>query len=221
MKVNVKEFLKDAGITEPFYPGKKLVHSLRQTGEYKSHCVVLDWRDPAKIRIEIKAGLSGKDLEPARLKYYPVCFQTPTYIDLEIVESNDNKDEDEEGKSKSSSSSGGKGLKKKGLESMKLMAADAFSSVMAGKVPELGNIVDMVVMGMQISKEAYGAVMEKLTHQISHAKITATDLLASAGKFVTRYMPPAFLKPTGDETATYKYDREKNADIGYRGPVIG
>ena len=51
------------------------------------------------------------------------------------------------------------------------------------------------------------------THQIQHAKITATELLASAGELVTKYMPPSFMKPRGDETAKYKYDREKHADI--------
>ena len=224
MKVNVKEFLKESGITEAFYPGKKLVHSLRQTGEFKSHCVVLDWRNPDKIRIEIKAGLSGKDLEPKKLKYYPVCFQTPTYVEIEMVEGNDNTEDesgDEEGKSKSSSSGGGGKSPKKSLESMKLMATEAFGSVREGKVPELGKIVEMVVMGMTVAKEAYGAVMGTLAHQVHHAKITATDLLASAGKSVTKYMPPSFMAPRGDETAKYKYDREKNADIGYRGPAIG
>jgi len=63
MQVNVKQFLEEAGITEAFYPGKRLVHSCRQPGEYKSHCVVLDWRNPDKIKIEVKAGLSGKDLD--------------------------------------------------------------------------------------------------------------------------------------------------------------
>ena len=58
--------------------------------------------------------------------------------------------------------------------------------------------------------------MDKLAHGIEHAKVSTTDMLAQAGKFVTKYMPPSFMKPAGDEQATYKYDREKNADIGYR-----
>lgn len=223
MQVNVKQFLQEAGIAEPFYPGKKLVHAMRQTGEFKSHCVVLDWRNPAKIRIEIKAGLSGRDLEPKKLKYYPVCFQTPTYVDIEVIDARSSeKKEDEEGKSSSSSSGGGKQpAKKKSLDGMKLFAAEAFGSAIEGKVPELGKIVEMVVMGMKVTAEAFGNVMTQLGHQIQHAKISATELLASAGEFVTKYTPPSFLAPRGDETATYKYDREKNADIGYRGPVVG
>ena len=108
MQVNVKEFLEESGITEAFYPGKRLVHSCRQPGEYKTHCVVLDWRDPDKIRIEVKAGMSGKNLTPDKLKYYPVSFQTPTYVDIEVINDNDDKDE-EEGKGKSSSGKGGSG----------------------------------------------------------------------------------------------------------------
>ncbi len=219
MQVNVKEFLAESGITEPFYPGKRLVHRMQQAGEYKSHCVVLDWRDPAKIRIDVKAGLSGKDLEPKKLKYYPVSLQTPTFVEIEVVNDNRGKskkdDDEEQGKSSSSSSGGGKGPAKSKLEDMKLLAAEAFGSVMEGQVPELGTIVEMVVMGTKITAEAFGNVFTKLAHHISHAKVSATDLLAAAGEFVTKYEPPSFLKPKGDEQAKYKYDREKNADIGY------
>jgi hypothetical protein len=219
MQVNVKEFLEESGITEAFYPGKRLVHSCRQPGEYKSHCVVFDWRDPGKIKIEVKAGLSGKDLEPARLKYYPVSFQTPTYVDIEVI--NDNKEgesEDGEEKGKGTSGKGGSGGKKpkRKLEDVKLMASDAFGSVSEGKTPELGKIIEMVVLGTQIAAEAYANVMGNLAHGIAHAKVSTTDMLAQAGKFVTKYMPPSFMKPTGDEQASYKYDREKNADIGYK-----
>ena len=218
MQVNVKQFLEEAGVTEAFYPGKKLVHSCRQPGEYKSHCVVLDWRDPNKIRIEVKAGLSGKDLEPSKLKYYPVSFQTPTYVDIEVV--NDNTDDEDEEKGKGTSGKGGSGgkkpAKKVSLDDVKLMASDAFGSVMEGKVPELGKIVDMVVLGTQIAAEAYGNVMGNLANGMAHAKVSTTDMLAQAGKFVTKYMPPSFMKPTGDEQANYSYDREKNADIGYK-----
>lgn len=215
MQLNIKEFLEQAEITEEFYPGKRLVKACRQTGEFKSHCVVLDWRDPDKIRIEVKAGLSGRSLEPKDLKYYPVCFQAPTYVDIEIVNDNDEHAEDEDGET--SKGKGGSGSKspKKSLDDMKSTMASAFGDVMQGKVPDLGKIVEMVVMGKEITAEAYANVMEKLTTQIEHGKIAATELLASAGKFVTKYTPPSFMKPTGDEKATYKYDREKNADIGF------
>lgn len=215
MQVNVKEFLQEAGITEPFYPGKRLVQSCRQEGQYKSHCVVFDWRNPEKIRIEVKPGLSGKDLEPKKLKHYPVSFQSPTFVEIEVINDNE-EDEEEEGKSTSGKGgSGGKKPKKKGLSEMKSLAADAFSSVMEGKVPELGKIMEMVVMGKQITAEAFADVMGALAQQIEHAKISTTELLAKAGDYVTKYTPPSFLKPTGDEKATYKYDREKNADIGF------
>ena len=65
MQVNIQKFLQTCGLDEPLYPGKRVVKKLPQPGEYKSHCVVYDWRDPNKIRIEIKAGLSGKDLLPS------------------------------------------------------------------------------------------------------------------------------------------------------------
>jgi hypothetical protein len=220
MQVNVQEFLSEAGITEAIYPGKRFVKTCRQAGDYKSHCVILDWRNPEKLRIEIKAGLSGKDLEPAKLKYYPVCFQTPTYVEIELVNDNDDESE-EEGKATGKSGGGGKAPAKKTLDDMKQVAMQAFGDVTEGKIPEVGKIVEMVVMGMQIASEAYANVMGTLALQISHAKISATDLLAKAGDFVTRYTPPSFMKPKGDETAKYKYDRQKNADIGFSKPVVG
>lgn len=223
MRVNVKQFLEEAGVTEAFYPGKRLVHKMRQTGEYKSHCVVFDWRNPEQIRIEVKAGLSGKDLEPATLKYYPVCFQSPTYVDIEVVNDNalglikGDKDgeTDEEAQGSAGGSGGGSGKapqKKKSLGGM----ANAFGTAIEGKIPELGTIKEMVVLGKEIAKEAYGQVMHMLAHQIGHMKIAATDLLAKASNLVTRYTPPPFMQPTGDEQAKYKYDREKNANIGMK-----
>lgn len=214
MQVNVKQFLAETGITEPFYPGKRLVHKCQQPGEYKSHCVVLDWRNPEKIRIEVKAGLSGRDLDISKLKYYPVSFQTPTFVDIEIVNDNE-EDEEEEGKS-GKGGGGGKKPKAKKLDDLKMLASDAFGSVVDAAAPELGKIVEMVVLGTQIAKEGFASVMGTLAQGMAQMKIGATDLLASAGKLVTKVEPPAFMKPKGDETAKYSYSAEKNADIGYR-----
>ena len=215
MQVNVKEFLEQSGITEPFYPGKRLVHKCQQPGEYKSHCVVLDWRNPETIRIEVKAGISGRDLEPSKLKYYPVSFQTPTFVDIEIVNDNDDDEEEEKGKS-GKGGSGGKKPKANKLEDIKMLASDAFGSVVDAAAPEMGKIVEMVILGTQIAKEAYGQAMGQLAQGMAHMKISATDLLASAGKLITKVEPPSFMKPKGDETAKYSYSQEKNADIGYR-----
>lgn len=218
MKVNVKEFLKDSGITEPFYPGKRLVKACRQPGEYKSHCVVFDWRDPARIVVEVKPGLSGKTLAIEKIKQYPVSFQSPTFVEIEVV--NDNADDEDESKGKSSSG-GGKGFKKKKLTDLNGLMSKAFADISEGRTPELGDVKKMVVMGMEIAKEAMAAVMGVFTKQIEHSRIAATDLLASAGNYITRYTPPSFLAPKGDEDKTYKYDRVKNEDIGMRGPSLG
>lgn len=214
MQVNVKQFLEQSGIKEPFYPGKRLVHKCQQPGEFKSHCVVLDWRDPKKIRVEVKAGLSGRDMELSKLKHYPVCFQTPTFVDVEVI--NDNEDEEEEGKASGKGGSGSKKPKGKKLEDIKMLASDAFGSVVDKAAPEMGKIVDMVVLGTKIAQEAYAQVMGKLAQGMAHMKIAATELLASAGQLVTKVEPPSFMKPKGDETVKYNYSQEKNADIGYR-----
>lgn len=222
MKMNVKEFLQEAGVTEPFYPGKRLVHACRQPGEFKSHCVVLDWRHPEKIRMEVKAGLSGRDFDAKELKNYPLSFQMPTYVDIEVLNDNkDKKEDEEEGKSTQGSQGGGGKQPKKSLSDMKSLASSAFGGVAEGtNVPMLGKIVEMVVMGKKIAAEAYGNVMGVFAKQIAHAKIGTTELLAKGADLVTKYMPPSFMAPTGDEQKNYKYDREKNANIGYR-PGLG
>ncbi|MDP7142175.1 MAG: hypothetical protein QF692_02745 [Alphaproteobacteria bacterium] len=84
MQINIQEFLEEAGLDEQLYPGKRVIKKLPQTGEYKSHCVVYDWRDPSKICIEVKAGLKGKDLPPETLQKYPPSLQAPTYIEIAV-----------------------------------------------------------------------------------------------------------------------------------------
>ncbi len=219
MEVNIQEFIRQAGLEEPFYPGKRVVKPCPQPGEYKSHCVVYDWHDPAHIRIEIKAGLSGRDLPLKELSRYPVSFQAPSFILIDVktgaiktisAHARDEDDDDEDTSSSGGKKSGGGG-KRPGIQrkqdGLSLMT---FASAAEGKVAQLGNIVQMVVMGMEIAKEAYANVTDKLFAEIRHAKITVTDLVVAAGKMVTKYTPPAFLKPKGDENKVYKYNREKN-----------
>ena len=215
MLVDVQKFLEFADIKEALYPGKRLVHPCKQVGQYKNHCVVLDWRDPETIRIEVKPGLTGKQLAPEIVKEYPVCFQTPTYVKIEVVKDEESEEEDDdEGKSKGKSGAGGKALKKKkNIEDIQQIAA-RFSKSVEGVIPSLGEIKEMMVMGMQIAKEQFAVAFAELTRQIGHAKISATEILAKSADLVTKVTPPAFLKPKGDEDVTYKYDREKNADIG-------
>ena len=92
MQTNIEELLKKSGLDEQLYPGKRVVKKCRQSGEYKSHCVVYDWRNPDKIVIEVKAGLSGRDLPPDELKKYPVSFQAPTFFEIIIDKKKENKE---------------------------------------------------------------------------------------------------------------------------------
>jgi hypothetical protein len=217
MQVNIKEFIEQSGLEEPFYPGKKIVKLCPQPGEFKSHCVVYDWRDPKFIRIEIKAGLSGRDLAANDLIMYPVSFQAPSFIEIDVksgemrsVEKNSDEDEEEdEGSSGSKGKSGGgkrPAVKKKSLSNSIL----SFASAVQGALPEKGVVSQIMIMGKEIAKDAYESVINKFFIQVEHAKISATELMAAAGKLVTKFTPPAFLKPKGDEQKVYKYNREKN-----------
>jgi hypothetical protein len=217
MKVNIQDFLRQAGLDEAFYPGKRVVKQCLQPGEFRSHCVVYDWRNPDLIRIEIKAGLSGRDLSTEELLNYPLSFQAPTFFEIDVLkgtmakvekfsDAEDEEDSDGE-KSKSSGSGGKKPVMKKRDNSLSILS---FASAVEGSIPSAGEIINMVVMGMKIGAEAYDKVSASFFKQVSHAKIVATDLMAAAGKLVTKYTPPAFLKPKGDEQKLYKYDRVKN-----------
>lgn len=217
MKVDLQKFLNEADFKDEVYPGKRIVKPCKQVGEFKNHCVVVDWRDPDTIRVDIRPGLSGKQLAPEMVKQYPVCFQTPTFVKINVV--NDNKTEDEEdeekGKSSGKGGSGGKKPAKKKLEDIELISA-RFEKSADGSIPSFGEIKEMMVMGMKIAQEAFGQAFGELTKQIGHAKIAATELLAKAANVVTRVTPPEYVTPKGDETAKYQYDRERNADIGMK-----
>ena len=214
MQVNIKEFVSEAGLEEPFYPGKRVIKLCPQPGEYKSHCVVYDWRDPSTIRIEVKAGLSGRDLPTKDLIKYPVSFQAPSFIEIDVASGemrsvdHANDDEEDDGSGSKGKSGGGKrpAVKKKSISQSLL----SFASAAEGLLPDKGTITQIVIMGKEIATEAYEAVVEKFFTQVEHAKISATELMAAAGKLVTKFTPPAFLKPKGDEDKVYKYNREKN-----------
>ncbi len=223
MQVNIKKFLIDADIKEELYPGKRIVKKCKQIGEYKNHCVVIDWRDPDNIKIDIKPGLSGQQLAPEITKKYPVCLQTPTHVKIKVVndnsaynDNNDDDDNDDEKKGKSGSSGGGgKRPAKKKLDDIELIAS-RFDISAQGTIPTLGEIKEMMVMGVKIAKEAFNNAFSELTKQISNAHVKPTEIIAKAADLITRVAPPSFMKAKGDETASYKYDRNKNADIGFK-----
>ena len=86
MDIDIRDFVERCNLDEPFYPGKRIVKKLPQNGEYRNHCVVYDWRDPKKIRVDVKPGLSGRDLSPKELAKYPVSLQATTYIEINVHE---------------------------------------------------------------------------------------------------------------------------------------
>ncbi|MCB1555738.1 MAG: hypothetical protein KDJ15_00320 [Alphaproteobacteria bacterium] len=211
MNVNIQKLLEKTGLIEKLYPGKRVVRKLQQPGKFKSHCVVYDWHRSDLLRIEIKAGLTGKNLDPRELAQYPVSFQAATYMDIVTNTSSPEDEDDTEGETESGNGKSGGGGKKP-LKRKKRDSLNAFSRVTEGNIPSAGDITKMVVMGKDIAKAAMGAVLETLAAQIQQAKIAPTDLLARAGKFVTKVTPPAFIKPKEGEAydAVYKYDRQKN-----------
>lgn len=186
MQVNINEFMKECGVEEKIYPGKRLVHRLPQPGENKSHCVVYDWRHPDMLHIEIKAGLSGNNLPPKELKKFPISFQSPTYIDIATAANlNEETDEDEgDGEEGGKGKSGGGGKRPK----PKKLAMNAFAQVMEGKIPDLGEVKKLVLMGKEIAKDAMAPVLAALAAQIKSMSVAPVNLLANISK-VTKIAP--------------------------------
>lgn len=215
MQVNIQELLDSADLSDPVYPGKKLVKKYAVPGQYKSHCVIFDWRKNETLHVELKAGQSGKDLDPKDLKQYPVSFQAPTYLDIAIDGQNDNdetdEDEDEDGEKGKSGGGGKKPARKKDDE----ISLSAFEKVTEGKIPGLGDIEKFVVMGKELAQEAYETAFNNLKEQLSQTKIMAMDLMKDVGNIIQRATPGGGLEAKGNESLNYKYDIEKN------GPMFG
>lgn len=200
MKVSIEKLLQDCGLNEQVYPGKRIVQKLPQPGEHKSHSAVYDWRDPDTFRLEIKAGLSGRNLDARDLKKFPVSFQTPTFIEIGI-NANENDEGEEEGEQGNGGKSGGGGRKMNPGN-----AFHAFSQVVEGKIPSGGEIKKMVVMGKEIAQAAWQTVLESLTAQIKSLAVIPVNILAAANALKVKVaMPGGGLAPKGDETVKYKY----------------
>ena len=214
MQVNIQELVQETGLDEKIYPGKKLVKKYVQPGEYKSHCVVFDWRSDV-LRVELKAGLTGRDLDLSDLKKYPVSYQAPTFLELiadkEVeAKTEDEDEEDEEGKGKSGG--GGKKPAMKQLEDSDL-SLSAFDKATDGDVPEMGQIEKFVVMGKEIAQEAFGQAFENLKEQLHQTKVMAMDIMNGVSDVIKKVTPSGGLEAKGNEQIQYKYDVEKTAAL--------
>lgn len=211
MQVNIQELVKETGLNEQLYPGKKLVKKYAQPGEYKSHCVTFDWRSSDLLRVELKAGLTGRDMDLSDLKNYPVSYQAPTYLELITANDDEDEDEDEEDETKGKSGGGGK-APKKALEDSEL-SLNAFEKVTDGQVAEHGQIEKFVVMGKEIAQEAFGQAFENLKEQLHQTKVMAMDIMKGVGDIIQKATPGGGLEAKGDESVNYKYDSEKTAPL--------
>lgn len=212
MRFNIVELLKSLGVEETLYWGKRLIRALPQPGQYKNHSIVVNWREPERIRVELKAGLSGKTMTAKELANYPLQFQSETFFEMTVDTKGDAEDDGdakgEKGRAGNAGKGGAAGHKHKRTREEGL--SGFFASAHSEKVPTHAKLTKGVVMGMEIAREALDGVFTQFCEQVKHAKILATDLLASAGKAITRFTPPPFMAARGDEDKVYKYDRVKN-----------
>jgi hypothetical protein len=205
MRLTINELLANLGLDGPFYWGKRLVRGFAQPGSFKSHSIVANWVDPHLIRVDLRAGLSGKTLDKKDLAQYPLQLQTETFFEFSTDEAEGEKGEKD---------SGGKGRRGGGAARSFRRSSDKLSSPFeqahSRAVAAHATLSRGVVMGMEIGKNALEGVFKQFCAQVAAAKVLASDLLAAAGKAVTRYTPPPFMSPRGDEQKVYKYNRAKN-----------
>jgi len=217
MQVNVADLVKKAGLKEPLYPGKKLVKQYVQPGEFKSHSVVFDWRTSDLIKIDLKAGLLGKDMALSDLKNYPVTFQAPTYLRIaignEAAELEEEEDEEDEEGARGKSGGGGKKPSEEKLEDREVTSMSAFDRVSDGEIAELGDIKEFVVMGKELAAEAFAQAYESLSEQLSQAKVMAMDILKNVTDVIKKATPGGGLEAKGNEQVAYNYNTERNAGL--------
>jgi hypothetical protein len=209
MKVDIKDLLESAGLKdEAFYPGKRVVKKFVQHGENKSHCAVFEWHD-GNIHVELKAGMSGRTLDPKELHHYPVSFQARTYLD---IETNDNL-EDEEDEDGSRGKSGGGGKKPAMKKQEEGLSLGAFSKIAEGAVSTLGEIKKFVIMGKEIARDGYAQAFENLKVQLAQTKVMAMELMKDVTDIIHKATPGGGLAARGDESIKYKYDAERTAPM--------
>lgn len=212
MQVNIQELVKETGLDEKIYPGKKLVKKYTQPGEYKSHAVVFDWRTEL-LRVELKAGLTGRDLDLSDLKNYPVSYQAPTYLELVVGhKAEDDIEDEDEDETKGKSGGGGKKPAVKKLEESEL-SLSAFDKATSDTVPELAKIEKFVVMGKELAQEAYAQAFDNLKQQLHQTKIMALDIMKNVGDVIKKVTPGGGLQAKGNETVNYKYDADKTGAL--------
>lgn len=85
--ISAEDFLKKTGMEEPMAPGMIKYRYVTGDKEGSSYTIVYDWRsDPSKIRVEVRAGLSGKMPPKEGLKNYAVWLQTRNFLELDLTE---------------------------------------------------------------------------------------------------------------------------------------
>lgn len=83
-KMTVLEFLQETGMSEPMAPGQVKMKTHVGEKEGGSYCVVYDWSDPNKVRVELRPGLTGKAPTAEMLKNAPIWLQTQNFIEFTL-----------------------------------------------------------------------------------------------------------------------------------------
>lgn len=82
--ISVLEFTTKAGLDEMLSPGEVKYRPIIGEKEGTSYTLKYDHKDPARLKMEVIPGLTGKALEPKELHGYAVWLQTPSHVELQV-----------------------------------------------------------------------------------------------------------------------------------------
>ena len=89
--ISAHDFLKKTGMEEAMAPGMIKYRHVKGDKEGGSYTIVYDWRtNPDKIRVEVRAGLTGQMPPKEELKNYAVWLQTQNFLELDLTNAKGN-----------------------------------------------------------------------------------------------------------------------------------
>lgn len=84
--MTAEDFLQKTGLTEPLVPGMAIYKRKVSEDRYKSFCMLWDWRDRRKIRVEVIAGTDGVLPDRRELKKYALFLQAANHMEINLAE---------------------------------------------------------------------------------------------------------------------------------------
>ena len=85
MEMTLQQFLEKTGLHEDLAPGEVKLKKHPSEKEGNSYTVVYDRKsNPDKVRVEVRAGLTGMMPMPQDMSKYALWLQTQNFVEFEV-----------------------------------------------------------------------------------------------------------------------------------------